>query len=161
MEVSQEHIPGVHPGMHSWGVDSTPLPWAPPPHGSAQLVSQCVYPRPAVKICGYPELPSILCFIRLICDSFSYQDVFSQDTIMDKSRMRLIHSQFSQASPILRYQSSFYHFKHFSTFKSIFDQVARRSNFHYLTEFKKAKLKTSPRGNFEKNSNYHSLYKTT
>ena len=40
----------------------------------AQLVSQCVYLRPAVKICGYPELPSILCFIRLSCDSFSYQD---------------------------------------------------------------------------------------
>ena len=44
----------------------------PPP--MAQLVSQCVYLRPAVKICGYPELPSILCFIRLSCDSFSYQD---------------------------------------------------------------------------------------
>ena len=30
------------------------------------------------------------------------------------------------------------------------DEIAKRSNFHYLTEFKKAKLKTSPRGNFEK-----------
>ena len=45
-----------------------------PPPPMAQLVSQCVYLRPAVKICGYPELPSILCFIRLSCDSFSYQD---------------------------------------------------------------------------------------
>ena len=104
-----------------WGVDSrTPLPWVPdppPPHGSsAQLVSQCVYPRPAVKICGYPELPSILCFIRLSCDSFSYQDQPDVSQPMNQSClatpswtrlipswtnhwMRLIHSQISQALP--------------------------------------------------------------